>query len=62
MPTIAQSLDLALRHHQAGELGKAEEIYCQVLSEFPQQVDALHLLGLICHRTGASACFEQVRR
>ena len=30
-PTIQQSLELAVRHHNAGDLAKAEGIYQQVL-------------------------------
>ena len=48
-PTIQQSLELAVRHHNAGDLAKAEGIYQQVLQVDPNQPVALHLLGVISH-------------
>lgn len=50
---IKQSLDDALVHHRAGRLPEAEKIYRQILSVNPDQVDALHLLGLIGYKMGA---------
>ena len=50
--TIQQSIDLALQHHQSGELTKAEAIYQQVLKADPDQPVALHLLGVIAHQVG----------
>ena len=46
-PTNQQSLDLAVRHHNAGDLAKAEGIYQQILQTDPGQPVALHLLGVI---------------
>jgi predicted O-linked N-acetylglucosamine transferase (SPINDLY family) len=43
---IDQALGLALRHHQAGDLGTAESIYRQVLAFQPGNPTALHLLGV----------------
>ena len=51
-PTIQQSLELAVRHHNAGDLAKAEGIYQQVLQADPNQPIALHLLGVIAHQVG----------
>ena len=50
--TIQQAIDLALEHHTAGELPKAEGIYQQVLQAEPNQPIALHLLGVIAHQVG----------
>ena len=50
--TIQQAIDLAVQHHQAGDLPKAESIYNQVLQADPNQPVALHLLGLIAHQLG----------
>jgi Tfp pilus assembly protein PilF len=50
--TIQQSIDLAIQHHQAGELPKAESIYKQILQVAPDQPVALHLLGVIAHQVG----------
>ena len=47
--TVAQALELAIEHHNAGRLVEAEEIYTQILAALPNQHDALHLLGLIAH-------------
>jgi tetratricopeptide (TPR) repeat protein len=50
--TIQQAIDLALQHHTAGDLPKAEGIYQQILQADPNQPVALHLLGLIAHEVG----------
>ena len=55
MATISEALTIAIRHHQAGRLQLAEQIYRQILQVDPNHVDALHLLGLIAHHTGRHA-------
>ena len=45
-----QALNLALQHHGAGDLSKAEGIYQQILKVDPNQPVALHLLGMIAHQ------------
>ena len=50
--TIQQAIDLAVQHHQAGDLPKAEGIYQQILQADPNQPVALHLLGVIAHQSG----------
>jgi protein O-GlcNAc transferase len=52
MPSNAQHLQQALRHHQAGEFEQAENLYRQILAADPKQVDALHLLGVLAHQVG----------
>ena len=49
-PEIQQALDLGIQHHMAGDLGKAEGLYQQVLQADPKQPVALHLLGVIAHQ------------
>lgn len=49
---IEQALESALEQHRAGNLQEAERIYRGVLQAEPEDVDALHLLGLIAHQTG----------
>ena len=49
---IQQALDLALQHHDQGELSKAEGIYQQILKTDPNQPVALHLLGVIAGQVG----------
>ena len=47
--TVAQALELAIQHHNAGRLDDAESIYSQILDALPDHHDALHLLGLVAH-------------
>jgi len=49
--TIAEALNLAIQHHQAGHLSQAETIYRQVLQAEPQNSSALHLLGVLAAQT-----------
>ncbi|NQV82975.1 MAG: tetratricopeptide repeat protein [Rhodospirillales bacterium] len=51
-PILQQTLELAIQHHNAGDLAKAEGFYQQVLLSDPRQPDALHLLGVIAHQMG----------
>ena len=51
-PTIEQTLSLAMQHHNAGDLSKAEGIYQKILQADPNQPVALHLLGVIAHQVG----------
>ena len=51
---IQQVIDLAVQHHQAGDLLKAEGLYQQILQADPNQPIALHFLGLLSHQTGES--------
>jgi predicted TPR repeat methyltransferase len=43
---------LAWQHYQAGNLGQADAICRQVLDAEPQCLDALYLLGVVCHVQG----------
>ncbi len=45
-------LNLAIRHHQAGNLLEAEKLYRQILRTEPGHLDVLHLLGVIDHQLG----------
>ncbi len=49
---IQQALSVAVQHHNAGDLPKAEAIYQQILSTEPNQPTALQLLGVIAHQVG----------
>jgi tetratricopeptide (TPR) repeat protein len=51
-PAHKQTLDLALRQHQSGQMSEAEVNYRKFLSAWPNHADALHLLGLALHQTG----------
>jgi protein O-GlcNAc transferase len=52
MMTIPQALALAVQQHQSGNLPQAEQIYRAILEVEPQQVEALHLLGLMASQLG----------
>jgi len=53
----------ALRHHQAGQFGDAEQLYQQALAIDPRHPDALHLLGMIAYQTGRDdAAVELIRK
>src|SRR5438309_877007 len=54
MTTIPEALALAMRHHQAGNLAQAEQIYRQILQVDPREANALHLLGMLAHQAGQS--------
>jgi tetratricopeptide (TPR) repeat protein len=53
MATISEALAIAIRHHQAGRLQVAEQIYRRILQVEPNHADAMHLLGVIAHQKGA---------
>lgn len=46
-----EKLASAIRHHEAGRLAEAEELYREILSQEAEQVDALHLLGVLSGQT-----------
>lgn len=50
--TLAQALNLAVKKHQDEKLQEAEILYRRILNEYPENPDALHLLGLIAHQVG----------
>ncbi len=54
MKTVAEALQEALQHHQAGRVRQAELAYKQILEADPRQPDALHLLGVIAFQCGSN--------
>ena len=57
------ALNLARRHHQAGELAEAEKIYRQVLHEQPNHAEALYLMGRLAGQRGETdAAIDWMRR
>ena len=60
---ISEQLSLAVRHHQGGRLQRAEIAYRQILAVDPNQVDAIHLLGVIAHQSGKhEIAIQYIRR
>jgi tetratricopeptide (TPR) repeat protein len=55
MVTITEAFETAARYHQAGRLEEAEQIYRRILEVDGQNVDALHLLGVIAYQTGRNS-------
>jgi len=53
-PKIAQTLAIAIKHHQCGETVHAVALYKKVLRRVPTHPDALHYLGLAYHHLGDS--------
>ena len=47
-------LDTAISWHGAGRYDEAEAVYRRLLSERPDDADALHLLGVLIHQRGRS--------
>ena len=48
-------VELGLQHHGAGRLREAETLYREALAEDPQNIDALHFLGVIALQRGDTA-------
>jgi protein O-GlcNAc transferase len=63
MATIADTLQIAIQHHQAGRLPVAEQTYRQILAIDPDHIDALHLVGVVLYQLGnfslAIDCIER---
>lgn len=51
-PGNAAAVSLAIRLHQRDRLDEAEELYRKVLKHAPENVDALHFLGVLHHQHG----------
>ena len=49
MTPIFEALTIAIRHHQAGRLQAAAQIYRQILAVEPNHPEACHLLGVVAH-------------
>ena len=52
MPTVSQLLNLAIKHHNNGQLAQAESLYRQILAHDRHHAEALHLLGVVLSQTG----------
>jgi len=49
-PGVQATLAEGLRHHQAGRLREAEQLYRQNLAIDPRHADSLHLLGMVAYQ------------
>ncbi|QDV42144.1 TPR repeat-containing protein YrrB [Stieleria neptunia] len=54
LPPIADVVSLAVSLHQGGHLTEAEGLYQRALERAPENVDALHFLGVLRHQQGNS--------
>jgi predicted TPR repeat methyltransferase len=60
---LAEALAIAVNAHRSGRLADAETLYDHILEAEPEQVDALHFLGVLHHQTGRSErAIELIRR
>jgi predicted O-linked N-acetylglucosamine transferase (SPINDLY family) len=50
--SLQDAFDLAVRHHEAGELEAADSLYRQILAHQPTHADSLHLLGVLVGQQG----------
>ncbi len=55
MSGIHRRVEVGLQHHGAGRLLEAEALYREALAEDPQNIDALHFLGVIALQRGDPA-------
>lgn len=63
MATISEALNLAVKHHQAGDLETAAHLYREILAHDSRQADAWHLLGLVYYARGQHAeAIEHIER
>ncbi len=64
MRPVAQVLAEARQHYQAGNLEEARVLYRQVLQQQPQQVESMHVLGMLAYREGnleeATSYYQEV--
>src|SRR2546427_13249837 len=57
---VLQKLDTALQSHRAGRLSEAEAAYSEVLAVDPENIDALHFLGVIAYQRGEHGRAEEL--
>ena len=60
--TIQDALELATKHHNAGNLSTAEKIYRKILKADPKHAISLQFLGVISHQTGQNAMARKLIR
>jgi FkbM family methyltransferase len=60
MATKEEMLSQALQHHRAGRLLEADLFYRQILSDWPDHAEALHLFGVLAAQLGQHAAAAQL--
>ncbi|MEA1652981.1 hypothetical protein UAJ10_28695 [Nitrospirillum sp. BR 11164] len=55
MASLSEVLSTAVAHHEAGRLDDAEALYAAILEQVPDQIDALHLMGVLILQRAVSA-------
>ena len=55
-----EELETAQLYHRAGDLGKAEDMYIDLLKKEPSNADAHHLLGLIALQVGKNPAAQEL--
>lgn len=58
--SIVDAVKMGFEYHQKGDLAMAETIYRQILRVDPNQVDCLHLLGMIAHKVAKHVDAEEL--
>jgi predicted TPR repeat methyltransferase len=63
MADVGDLLQKAIDHHRQGELTKAEWAYMEILERDPENIDALHLIGVVAHQVGdTKSAIERVQQ
>lgn len=52
MRIVEELLNTAINHYQSNQLDQAEDLFCQILEQEPEQAVALHFSGLIQYQKG----------
>lgn len=52
MATSSELLTRGLNHHRAGRFAEADFLYRQILHDWPEHVDAMHLMGVLMCQVG----------
>ena len=60
--SVAEALQIAIKHFEAGKFAQAEKIFARLLDVQPEQPDALHHAGVIAHKHGHPGAVDVMRR
>ena len=60
---VNELIQVAAENHRTGKLQQAEKIYKQILNEYPNNVDALHFLGVLHYqRNNYDSAIEYIKK